>query len=104
MKNFNQTDNENIVDWLITFRNKATLTLLAMQDYVKLQAPFDPTNTGIACLPIGSEHQWYTGGVDFVSKPQSIFTYSFSLRYGGYYAKGNKLTFQSISDSECSPL
>ena len=92
---FKQTDYENIADWLITFRNKATLTLLAIQDYVKLQAPFDPTNIGIAFLDTGSVHRWYTGGVDFFSKPQSIFTYSFSLRYGGYYANGNKLSFQS---------
>ena len=48
MKNFTRPDNENIVDWLFTFRNKATLTLVGIQDYVKLQAPFDPTNTGIA--------------------------------------------------------
>ncbi len=89
---FQQTDNENIVDWLITFRNKATLTIVSMQDYVKLQAPFDPTNTGIAYLPTGSEHKWLTGGVDFFSKPQSIFTYDFSIRYGGYYAQGNKFS------------
>jgi hypothetical protein len=89
---FQITDNENIVDWLITFRNKATLTLVGMQDYVQLQAPFDPTNTGIGYLPTGSQHHWLTSGVDFVSKPQSIFTYDFSIRYGGYYAQGNKLT------------
>jgi hypothetical protein len=92
---FQTTDNENIVDWLITFRNRASLTFLGIQDFVKLQAPFDPTNIGIGYLPIGSRHQWLTGGVDFASKPQSIFTYTFSLRYGGYYAQGNKLTFQS---------
>ena len=89
---FQITDHENIVDWLITFRNRATLTLVGMQDYVKLQAPFDPTNTGIAYLPVGSVHKWYTGGVDFLSKPQSILTYDFSVRYGGYYDQGNKLT------------
>jgi hypothetical protein len=89
---FKSTDNENIVDWLFTFRNKATITLVTMQDFVKLQAPFDPTNTGIDSLKIGSIHKWYTGGVDFYSKPQSIFTYDFSVRYGGYYANGNKLT------------
>jgi Domain of unknown function (DUF5916)/Carbohydrate family 9 binding domain-like len=89
---FNTTDNENIVDWLFTFRNKATLTLVGMQDYVKLQAPFDPTNTGIDSLNTGTVHKWFTGGVDFYSKPQSIFTYDFSIRYGGYYDNGNKLT------------
>ncbi len=93
---FQPTDNENIVDWLFTFRNKAILTLVGMQDYVKLQAPFDPTNTGIDSLNTGTIHKWYTGGVDFVSKPQSIFTYDFSIRYGGYYAQGNK--FYILSD------
>ncbi len=63
-----------------------------MQDYVKLQAPFDPTNTGIAYLDSGSVHHWYTGGVDFYSKPQSVFTYDFSIRYGGYYDQGTKLS------------
>ena len=92
---FNQTDNENIVDWLFTFRNYATLTILAVQDYVKLQTPFDPTNTGIAYLGAGTTHRWYTGGVDFFSKYQSVFTYDFSIRYGSYYANGNKFTFQS---------
>lgn len=86
------TDNENIVDWLFTFRNKATLTLVTMQDYVNLQAPFDPTNTGTGYLSVGTVHKWYTGGVDFFSKPQSVFTYDFSIRYGGYYARGNKLS------------
>jgi Domain of unknown function (DUF5916)/Carbohydrate family 9 binding domain-like len=89
---FKTTDNENIVDWLFTFRNKATLTLVGMQDYVKLQAPFDPTNTGIDSLSTGTVHKWFTAGVDFYSKPQSIFTYDFSIRYGGYYDNGNKLT------------
>ena len=51
---FQQTDNQNILDWLFTFRNNATLTLLAIHDYVKLQAPFDPTNTGIAYLDSGT--------------------------------------------------
>jgi len=89
------TDNENIVDWLITFRNRATLTFLAIEDFVNLQARFDPTNLGIAYLDSGSLHKWYTGGIDFASKPQSIFTYSFSFRYGGYYDNGKKFTFQS---------
>ena len=65
---------------------------MAIEDYVKLQKPFDPTNTGIAYLDSGTVHQWITGGVDFVSKPQSVFTYDFSIRYGGYYAQGNKFS------------
>lgn len=94
-ESFHTTDNENILTWLITFRNKASLSWVAQQDYVQLQAPFDPTNTGIGYLPVGSIHKWFTGGVDFYSKPQSVFTYDFSIRYGGYYAQGNKLSILS---------
>ena len=37
-------------------------------------------------LATGSRHLYNTLGADFVSKPQSVFTYDFSLRFGGYYA------------------
>ena len=30
-----------------------------------------------------------------MSKPQSLFTYSFLVRYGGYYAEGRKFTVSS---------
>jgi len=47
-------------------------------------------------LSFHSEHSWQTGGVDFVSKPQSLFNYSFSFRYGGYYADGEKYTVAAL--------
>ena len=89
------TDHENILTWLVTFRNKATLAPVVIQDYVRLQASFDPTHTGIDSLKAGTEHHWNTVGLDFVSKPQSVFTYDFSLRYGGFYDGGTKLTFSN---------
>jgi len=86
------TDDETILTWLTTFRSKATLSAVLMHDYVQLLQPFDPTNTAIASLARGSRHNWNTAGIDFVSRPQSVFTYGFSCRYGGYYADGAKLT------------
>ena len=56
-----------------------------------LLQPFDPTNSGLDSLAVGTEHRWNSFGTDFFSKPQSIFTYSFSTRYGGYYADGTRL-------------
>jgi len=87
------TDDETTVTWLATFRNKSTLSGVAVHDYVELLAPFDPTNTGRAFLQKGSRHNWNTLGFDYVSKPQALFTYDASFRYGGYYADGTKLTF-----------
>jgi hypothetical protein len=92
---FHQTDHENMLTWLVTFRNRATLAPVVIQDYVKLLQPFDPTHTGIDSLNTGTEHHWYTAGLDFVSKPQSVFTYDFSLRLGGFYDEGTRLTFSN---------
>jgi hypothetical protein len=94
-EHFHQTDHENMLTWLMTFRNKATLSAVGIQDYVKLLAPFDPIHTGIDSLGTGTEHHWNTAGLDFVSKPQSVFTYDFSLRYGGFYDNGTRFTFSN---------
>ena len=91
-KNFHETDHENQLTYLITFRSKATLSSTMLDDYVQLLFPFDPTNSGKDSLKVSSIHKWKTIGVDFVSKPQSLFTYGYSFRYGGYYADGNKFS------------
>lgn len=90
-----ETDHSNIYSYLVTFRSKATLTPLIQQDYVQLLTPFDPTNTGKDSLQTGSRHRWWTAGFDYVSAPQHLFTYTGSLRYGGYYADGKLLTIGS---------
>jgi hypothetical protein len=89
---FHQTDNESVFAYLVTFRNRSTITGLVMHDYVELLKPFDPTNTGKDTLARGTKHWWNTAGLDILSKPQSLFTYSLSVRYGGYYANGTKFT------------
>jgi len=90
---FHQTDNESVLSYLITFRDRSTFNALVMHDYVELIQPFDPTNTGKDSLPAGTKNHWNTLGIDIASKPQSLFTYSLSARYGGYYANGKKVSF-----------
>ncbi len=89
---FHETDHKNLLTYLITFRSKATLDGVMQDDYVQLLFPFDPTNTGKDSLQVNSKHRWTTTGADFISKPQSLFTYGSSIRYGGYYDNGNKFT------------
>ncbi|MFT3950195.1 MAG: DUF5916 domain-containing protein [Agriterribacter sp.] len=91
----NETDHSNIASYLNTFRSKATLTVVGQQDYVKLLRPFDPTNTGKDSIASGTKHRWNTIGFDYVSAPQHLFTYTCSLRYGGYYANGHLLMINS---------
>ncbi len=87
-----QTDHEDIFAWLFAFRSKATLSVLAQNDYVRLLQPFDPTNTGKDSLAAGSIHHYNLTGFDFVSAPQHVFTYTASLRYGSYYDDGKIFT------------
>ncbi|WP_461151665.1 carbohydrate binding family 9 domain-containing protein [Spirosoma pulveris] len=86
-----QSDNESVLSYIVTFRSKSVFTGWIATDYVRLLQPFDPTNTGRQTLATGTEHSWTAWGTDFDSKPQSVFTYGFSSRYGGYYNNGTRL-------------
>lgn len=85
-----KTDNTTLLSYKVKFRSQSTFMLWTSTDYVKLQRPFDPTNYSGDTLATGTEHQWYTWGMEYFSKPQSVFTYSFSTRMGGYYTSGKR--------------
>jgi hypothetical protein len=91
-ENFKRTDNESIFSYLITFRNRSTVTVSGLDTYVKLLRPFDPTNNGNALLPTGTENHWNTVDVQYASKPQSVFTYMVDVARGGYYDRGNRFS------------
>ncbi|MEX2233434.1 MAG: DUF5916 domain-containing protein [Cyclobacteriaceae bacterium] len=84
------TDHETALMYKISFRTQAVLTLWLAENYVRLLSPFDPTNSGLDSLATGTQHRWKSWGFDFVSKPQSLFTYMLSVRQGGYYQNGNR--------------
>lgn len=88
---YKQTDNETIGMYRVNFRKQSVFVAWAGHAYVKLLNPFDPTNSGDTTLLAGSEHSWYAWGMDFISKPQSVFTYALSSRYGGYFEDGTRL-------------
>lgn len=93
---FHKTDNQYTVSYLVTFRNRVSITGSYQHDYVELLQPFDPTNTGKDSLAKGTRHTANTYGFDIVSQPQKLFTYAGSIRYGGYYADGKR--FLLLSD------
>jgi hypothetical protein len=90
-KNFQQTENELPLLYKINFYNRSELTVWTATNYVKLLRPFDPTNFVGDTLATGTTHSWHSSGFDYSSKPQALFTYSLSGRYGGYYADGKRL-------------
>ena len=92
---YHQTDYESIAMYRVNFRTQAVFVGWAGRSYVQLLSPFDPTNLGIDSLETGTKHSWYAYGFDFISKPQSLFTYGFSTRYGGYYQDGTRLNISN---------
>jgi hypothetical protein len=90
---WNKTDNETNLTWGVNFRDQSVFNALIAYNYVRLLKPFDPTNSGKDTLATGSEHDAKTIGIDYVSKPQSLFTYAFSTRVGGYYQDGKRFFF-----------
>ena len=86
---FRKTDHENIFLYIFNLRDQSIFDVWTGNDYVQLLKPFDPTNSNKDSLPAGTVHRWKAVGADFFSKPQCLFTYDISTRFGSYYAKGN---------------
>ena len=86
-----RTDDEHFLAYTVTYRSQNILFGWGAHDYVRLLQPFDPTNYTKDTLARGTEHRWWAYGLEFYSKPQSLFTYTFTSRYGGYYAGGKRL-------------
>ena len=90
-ENFEETDQESFIAYGLDFQDRSEATVWVANNYIKLLAPFDPTNALGDTLATGSEHRWNAFGTRYESRPNSLFTYSFSTRYGGYYADGTRL-------------
>ena len=90
-ESFHKTDYVAVLIYNAILRNRTSFTIWTTHDYVKLLAPFDPTNFNSDTLTRGTQHSWNSFGTEFLSKPQSLLTYSFTTRYGGYYANGTRL-------------
>lgn len=88
--NLKTTDRTMYFNYGFSLRNQSRASLWVADDWVQLLQPFDPTNTNKPLLPVGSIHKWKSTGADFTSAPQKLFTYSFSLRLGGYYQQGSR--------------
>jgi hypothetical protein len=88
-----KTDDVNALQYALNFKNRSSLKLIAFNEFVELLEPFDPTGTGKDSLAAGTKHNWNGLMIDYLSKPQSMFTYSIKGRAGGYYEGGNRYSF-----------
>lgn len=89
-ENMEKTDYLNLVQYQINYKNRSDLSVAFVDEYVELLVPFDPTNSGKDSLAIGTKHHWNALRLNYNSKPQSLFTYALSSRFGGYYENGTR--------------
>jgi hypothetical protein len=88
---FKMSDRDVQLLYYFVWNNRSTLTFDAKDSYVRLLAPFDPTNTGGDSLAAGDEFDWKEAGVSFGSDTRKLFNFIASCRYGGYY-NGTRLS------------
>jgi hypothetical protein len=84
-ESFRRTDNLNSFLYKLNLRDQSTFSVAFTDEFVKLLQPFDPTNSRKDTLARGTTHHWNAVKTEFISKPQSVFTYSFNTRNGSYY-------------------
>jgi hypothetical protein len=87
----NLTDRVAQLLYQIEWMNKSILVVDAMNTFIKLQTPFDPTNTSSIPLPANDKFNWNEIGISFTSDIRKTFNWLVSSTYGGFY-NGTKLT------------
>jgi hypothetical protein len=79
------TDRQTEISYSVEWSNLFTTSVDASETYIKLMAPYDPTNTGGAMLTAGDAFSWKEAGISFVSDMRKPFYLSVRGSYGGYY-------------------
>lgn len=85
-----RTDQTNVVMADFIMKDRSSYSFWTAYDFIKLQYDFDATRVGNEKLKTGTEHHWSSVGFNFMSSAIKKFTYSFTSRFGGYYANGSR--------------
>ncbi|MCX6320991.1 MAG: DUF5916 domain-containing protein, partial [Bacteroidia bacterium] len=85
------TDRETQLLYQVEWINKSVVSVDVKETYIKLQSPFDPTNTGGFPLAANEEFNWKEIGASYVSDIRKPLNLLISSRYGGYF-NGSRLT------------
>jgi hypothetical protein len=87
---FSLTDRETQLSYQVEWISKNSASVDFRNSYVKLLAPFDPTNLDSLKLAAGEHFNWNEVGATFASDPRKMLNIKLSGRYGGYY-NGSRL-------------
>jgi hypothetical protein len=83
------TDRETQILYNVEWMNRNQVSIDVKESYIRLRAPFDPTNTGGVQLGVNEEFHWYDAGATFISDNRKPLNYTVAGRYGDYY-NGNR--------------
>ena len=79
------TDSETLLLYEVGMLDRSSFAIGIADNYVKLQQPFDPTNSGGDTLATGTSYHWIDGGIGYISSASRLFTYDIQVTGGGYY-------------------
>jgi len=82
---FEMTDRQTQLSYSIGFQNRSQISLNVSEEFVLLDRPYSPTNTGGELLPAGESYNWQDVRVGFDSDSRKLFTLSMDAGYGSYY-------------------
>lgn len=82
---FSLTDRETQLSYQVEWKNKSIILVDVKETYLKLQLPFDPTNTGGIPLAAGESFNWKEMGASFVSDIRKSLNFLIASRYGDYF-------------------
>lgn len=82
---FRSTDQELQLSYGIQWLDRSRLNFFFQRSYIRLLAPFDPTNTGGLKLDTDESFAWNAMQVSYTSNARNIFNYEVSLLSGGYF-------------------
>lgn len=96
------TDRQTQLSYSVEWINRYVTMVNVSEEFVRLQAPFDPTNTGGEKLSAGEEFNWKEAGISLTSDSRKLFNFSMSARYGGYY-NGTRLSLSGDLNYRVQP-
>jgi hypothetical protein len=83
------TDRDMQLLYTVEWMNKSILIADVKNSFIKLLAPFDPTNSHGIPLETNSRFNWTEMGISYTSDIRKTFNWLVSTRYGGYF-NGNR--------------
>jgi len=99
---FSLTDRETQLLYSIEWMSRNMLSVDFKNTFIRLRAPFDPTNTGGLQLAYDEKFTWNEAGVTFASDVRKLFNVTITGRYGGYY-NGTRLTLNGELNYRVQP-